>query len=79
MVINENQDKTAIDNFASRVVADSGVFEAESCLYTFLSDFDHTTTLIHRDKVFVTNQEIDVYSVNKDEYVQHSDNIIFYE
>jgi len=32
LVINENRDKTAIDNFASRVVADSGVFEAESCL-----------------------------------------------
>lgn len=79
LVINENQVKKAIDNFASRVVANSGVFEAESCLYTFLSHFDHTTTLIHRDKVFVTNQEIDVYSVNKDEYVQHSDNIIFYE
>ena len=79
LTINENSDKTAIDNFASRVVADSGTYEAESCLYAFLSSFDHTSTLIHRDKVFVTNQEIDSYSVNKDEYVQHSQNIIFYE
>lgn len=79
LTINQNSTKKAIDDFASRVVADSGTYEGESCLYTFLSSFDHTSTLVHRDKVFVTNQEIDSYSVNKDEYVQHSQNIIFYE
>ena len=79
LTIKENSDKTNIDNFASRVVADGGTYEGESCLYTFYSLFDHTTTLIHLDKVFVTNQNIDSYSVNKDEYVQSSANIIFYE
>jgi len=79
LTINENSDKTNIDNFASRVVADEGTYEGESCLYVFYSLFDHTTTLIHLDKVFVTNQEIDTYSVNKDEYVSSSSNIIFYE
>jgi hypothetical protein len=79
LTINENSDKTNIDNFASRVVADGGTYEGESCLYTFYSLFAHTTTLIHLDKVFVTNQEIDNYSINKNEYVQNSSNIIFYE
>jgi len=79
LTINENSDKTNIDNFASRVVADGGTYEGESCLYVFYSLFAHTTTLIHLDKVFVTNQEIDTYSINKNEYVQNSSNIIFYE
>ena len=79
LTINENSDKTNIDNFASRVVVDGGTYEGESCLYTFYSSFEHTTTLIHLDKVFVTNQEIDNYSINKGEYVQNSANIIFYE
>jgi hypothetical protein len=35
--------------------------------------------LIFRDKVFCTNQTIGTYSVNKDEYVQNDQNIIFYE
>jgi len=79
LTINENSDKTNIDNFASRVVADGGTYEGESCLYVFYSLFAHTTTLIHLDKVFVTNQVIDDYSINKNEYVQNSSNIIFYE
>ncbi len=39
----------------------------------------NNTDLIHLDKVFCTNQEIETYSVNKNEYVQHDQNIIFYE
>ena len=35
--------------------------------------------LIFRDKVFCTNQTIGTYSVNKDEYVQNDQKIIFYE
>ena len=35
--------------------------------------------LIFRDNVFCTNQTIGTYSVNKDEYVQNDQNIIFYE
>jgi hypothetical protein len=79
LTINENSDKTSIDNFASRVVADSGVYEAESCLYTFLSAYEHTNKLIYRDKVFVTNQDVDTYSINNDEYINRSENIILYD
>ena len=35
--------------------------------------------LVYRDKVFCTNQTIATYSVNKDEYVESTQNIIFYE
>jgi hypothetical protein len=79
LTINENSHKTKIDNFALRVVADSGVYEAESCLYTFLELFEHTTILIYRDKVFVTNQDVDTYSINNNEYINRSENIILYD
>lgn len=36
-------------------------------------------TLIHRDKVFCTNQNVSTYSVNQGEYVPSGGNIIFYE
>jgi hypothetical protein len=35
--------------------------------------------LVSNIKVFCTNQEVDTYSVNKDEYVANNQNIIFYE
>jgi hypothetical protein len=79
LTINENSDKTIIDNFSARVIVDSGVYEAESCLYTFLELFDHTTTLIYRDKVFVTNQDINTFSINNNEYINRSENIILYD
>jgi hypothetical protein len=79
LTINQNSDKYAIDNFASRVVAEGGVYEAESCLYTFLALFEHTSKLIYKDKVFVTNQDIDTYSVNNNEYINRSENIILYD
>lgn len=37
------------------------------------------TDLVYRDKVFCTNQTIETYSINKDEYVENNQNIIFYE
>jgi len=79
LTINQNSDKFTIDNFNSRVVLDGGVFEGESCLYTFFSLFEHTSNLIYLDKVFCTNQDIDTYSVNNGEYVANNQNIIFYE
>lgn len=77
--IYENQKKKEIDNFKNRVLLDGGEFFDESCLYAFIDLFDFNRVLIHRDKVFVTNQDIDTFSVNKDVYVQKADNIIFYE
>jgi hypothetical protein len=41
--------------------------------------FSNDDVLIHRDKIFCTNQTISTYSVNKDEYIASNDNIIFYE
>jgi len=79
LTIKENQKKKEIDNFGSRVVADGGDYESESCLYAFLDLFDFNTILVHNDKVFVTNQEIDSFTINKNEYVQNSQNIIIYE
>ena len=79
LTINENSDKTTIDNFNTRIVADSGVYESESCLYTFLELFEHTTKLIYRDKVFVTNQDVNTYSINNNEYINRSENIILYD
>jgi len=35
--------------------------------------------LVYRDKVFCTNQTIATYSVNDGEYVESTQNIIFYE
>lgn len=35
--------------------------------------------LIHRDKIFCTNQNIDTYSVNSGQYVPKGNDIIFYE
>lgn len=39
----------------------------------------NNTDLVYIDKVFCTNQDIDTYSINKNEYVPHNQNIIFYE
>jgi len=79
LVINENQIKTEIDAFAARVVADGGTYVNESCLYTFLEGFDYNTTLIHRDKVFCTAQNVDDYTINSGQYVADSQTIIFHD
>lgn len=49
----------------------------ESHFYTMT--IKNNTDLIYLDKVFCTNQEIETYSVNKNQYVQNEQNIIFYE
>lgn len=36
-------------------------------------------TLVHRERVFCTNQTIEDYTINKDEYIASTNNIIFYE
>jgi hypothetical protein len=45
----------------------------------YIASFYNNNTLIHRDKVFCTEQNVDTYSVNKDEYVVNNQDIIFYE
>jgi len=49
----------------------------EGHFYTMIIQQDDE--LIYRDKVFCTNQTIGTYTVNKDQYVQNEQNIIFYE
>jgi len=69
--------------FKDRVIASSGTFENNTCLFNFLdveelintSDLD----IIYRDKIFCTSQSTnqmknEYYSVNKDEYIQKSGN-----
>lgn len=41
--------------------------------------FKYFDTFIHRDRIFCTNQTIANYTINKDEYIASTDNIIFYE
>ena len=45
----------------------------------YKANFFYFGTLVHKDRVFCTNQTISTYSVNKDEYITTNDNIIFYE
>jgi len=49
----------------------------EATFYNSIPTFDDV--LIHRDRVFCTNQTIANYTINKDEYIASTDNIIFYE
>ena len=69
--------------FKERVIADSGTFVNNTCLYNFLDaqNLINTSSLdiIYLDKIFCTDQAInqdtnDYYSVNKDEYVSKSGN-----
>ena len=69
--------------FKERVIADSGTFVNNTCLYNFLDaqNLINTSSLdiIYLDKIFCTDQTINqdtnnYYSVNKDEYVSKSGN-----
>ena len=69
--------------FKERVIADSGTFVNNTCLYNFLDaqNLINTSSLdiIYLDKIFCTDQTInqdtnDYYSVNKNEYVSKSGN-----
>jgi len=69
--------------FKERVIADSGTFVNNTCLYNFLDaqNLINTSSLdiIYLDKIFCTDQIINqdannYYSVNKNEYVSKSGN-----
>lgn len=69
--------------FKERVIADSGTFVNNTCLYNFLDaqNLINTSSLdiIYLDKIFCTDQTINqdtnnYYSVNKDEYVSKGGN-----
>ena len=69
--------------FKERVIADSGTFVNNTCLYNFLEAEELINTsdvdIIYRDKIFCTAQLIsqannEYYSVNKDEYKPKSGN-----
>jgi len=69
--------------FKERVIADSGTFVNNTCLYNFLDaqNLINTSSLdiIYLDKIFCTDQTINqdtnnYYSVNKNEYVSKDGN-----
>lgn len=45
----------------------------------YMAEFKEGNNLVHRDKIFCTSQDVDTYTVNKDEYVVNNQDIIFYE
>lgn len=49
----------------------------ENHFYEVILKYDDI--LVHRDRIFCTNQTIETYSVNQGEYVASNDTIIFYE
>jgi hypothetical protein len=70
-------------NFKQRVIADSGNFENNTCLFTFLQAQEllekNQLSIIYRDKIFCTSQSTDQskkehYSVNKNEYKSQNGN-----
>lgn len=64
--------KTVAEDLENRVILDGGVFEAKSCLMTFLKTLGYEGVKVYRDKIFCTNQTIAEYTINKDQYVQHT-------
>lgn len=49
----------------------------EASFYESIPTFDDV--LVHKDRIFCTNQTIANYTINKNEYIASTDNIIFYE
>ena len=49
----------------------------EATFYESIPTYDDV--LVHRHRIFCTNQVIANYTINKDEYIASTDNIIFYE
>lgn len=85
-------DKLILKNETTNEIVNYDVVYSTSSWYTFISiilnlkqghfyqaTFTNNNVLVHRDKIFCTNQEVSTYSVNKDEYIATNDNIIFYE
>ena len=75
--------KGSYKDFKNRVVSDSGTFENNTCLLSFLEaeSLVNTTELdiIYKDKIFCTAQSTDqsnneYYSVNKDTYIENGGN-----
>ena len=64
--------KTVAEDLENRVILDGGVFEAKLCLMTFLRTLGYEGVKVYRDKIFCTNQTIAEYTINKDQYVQHT-------
>lgn len=85
-------DKLSLRNETTNEVIDYDIISTSSSFYTLVTEildlkeghfyeatFTNDDVLIHRDRVFCTNQTIANYTINKDEYIASTDNIIFYE
>ena len=66
--------KTAGIDFKNRVILDGGIFESYACFYSVLESLDYEAEKVYRDKIFCTNQTIADYTINKDQYIQHTTN-----
>jgi hypothetical protein len=66
--------KTAGIDFKNRVILDGGTFESYECLQNILTSLGSEPLKVYRDKIFCTNQTIADYTINKDQYIQHTTN-----
>jgi hypothetical protein len=64
--------KTVALDFKTRVILDGGTFESYECLQNILTSLGSEPLKVYRDKIFCTNQTIAEYTINKDQYVQHT-------
>lgn len=56
--------------FDKYYVSTSVIFPIKENKYYTLTIKDGTN-IVYRDKIFCTNQELESYSINKDEYIEH--------
>jgi hypothetical protein len=64
--------KTVALDFKTRVILDGGTFESYECLQNILTSLASEPLKVYRDKIFCTNQTIAEYTINKDQYTQHT-------
>ena len=64
--------KTVALDFKTRVILDGGTFESYECLQNILTSLGSEPLKVYRDKIFCTNQTIAEYTINKDQYIQHT-------
>ena len=71
------------NDFKNRVIADSGSFEDNTCMYNYLDSLELINLgeldVIYKDKIFCTAQNLDqntntYYTPNKSEYIEQSAN-----
>mgnify|MGYP003643778480 CR=1 FL=1 len=88
----ENANTMMLRNETTNLIITESITCIEGCFYLYFDKvfnlkenhfyeiiLKYDDILVHRDRIFCTNQPVLSYSVNKDEYIATNDNIIFYE